>query len=69
MLTIHAELEGGIIRDSFVRLLECLVTSGISCITLAEAASRITETPACMLYMGEIPGRAGKVAIQGEQVY
>jgi undecaprenyl phosphate-alpha-L-ara4FN deformylase len=68
VLTIHAELEGGAIRTSFVRLLERLAVEGIRCITLGEAVSRISEAPACRLSMGEIPGRAGNVAIQGEQV-
>jgi hypothetical protein len=68
VLTIHAELEGGAIRASFVRLLEGLASAGIPCITLGEAARQVTDAPACRLFMGEIPGRAGNVAIQGEQV-
>ena len=68
VLTIHAELEGGAIRASFVRLLEGFASGGIRCITLAEAAHRTVGAPACQLFMGEIPGRAGNVAIQGEVV-
>ena len=68
VLTIHAELEGGAIRGSFVRLLERLKADAIPCITLGEAARQITDAPACRLYMGDIPGRAGRVAIQGEEV-
>jgi len=68
VLTIHAELEGGVIRNSFIRLLECFAADGIRCVTLAEAASQVAVAPACRLYMGEIPGRAGKVAIQGDPV-
>jgi undecaprenyl phosphate-alpha-L-ara4FN deformylase len=68
VLTIHAELEGGVIRASFVRLLERLAADGIRCITLGEAAGRIGGAPACRLSMGEIPGRAGNVAIQGEEI-
>lgn len=68
VLTIHAELEGGAIRGSFIRLLEGLSAGGIRCITLAEAAHRTARAPACRLFMGEFPGRAGKVAIQGEVV-
>jgi peptidoglycan/xylan/chitin deacetylase (PgdA/CDA1 family) len=68
VLTIHAELEGGAIRASFVRLLERFAAEGIRCITLGEAARRVADVPACRLFMGELAGRAGKVAIQGEQV-
>jgi peptidoglycan/xylan/chitin deacetylase (PgdA/CDA1 family) len=65
VLTIHAELEGNAIRPSFVRLLERFRSEGVRCITLGEAAAGITSAPACLLFMGEIEGRAGKVAIQG----
>jgi len=68
VLTIHAELEGGAIRASFVRLLERFAAEGIRCITLGEAARLVANVPACRLFMGELAGRAGKVAIQGEQV-
>ncbi|MBI2354490.1 MAG: 4-deoxy-4-formamido-L-arabinose-phosphoundecaprenol deformylase [Deltaproteobacteria bacterium] len=68
VLTIHAELEGGAIRASFVRLLEGLAAAGIRIVTLGEAAGQIGSAPACRLCMGELPGRAGLVAIQGEAV-
>jgi peptidoglycan/xylan/chitin deacetylase (PgdA/CDA1 family) len=68
VLTVHAELEGGAIRASFVRLLEGLAASGTRCITLGEAARGVGSAPACRLSMGELPGRAGRVAIQGEEV-
>jgi len=66
VLTIHAELEGGAIRGSFVRLLELLAAEGISCIGLDQAAALAKNAPACRLYMGELPGRAGQVALQGD---
>lgn len=68
VLTIHAEMEGNAIRPSFVRLLEGFSAAGVRCITLKEAAQMTTSAPACELHMGEIPGRAGKVAIQGVRV-
>lgn len=68
VLTLHAELEGRAIRSSFVRLLEGLADAGIVCVTMAEVARRSVNAPACLLDMGEIPGRAGNVAIQGEVV-
>ncbi len=68
VLTIHAELEGGVIRNSFLRLLEGLAAEGITCVTLGEAACKVVKASACRLYMGDLPGRVGKVAIQGEQI-
>jgi undecaprenyl phosphate-alpha-L-ara4FN deformylase len=68
VITIHAELEGGAIRQSFIRLLERFRSDGVRCITLGEAAQAIISAPVCELYMGEIPGRAGNVAIQGDVV-
>ncbi len=65
VLTIHAELEGGAIRPSFVRLLERFKNDGVRCVTLGQVAHEIKTLPACELFMGEIAGRAGKVAIQG----
>jgi len=67
VITIHAELEGGAIRPAFNRLLTGLGQAGIRCITLAEAANSVKNAPCCTMYMGELPGRAGQVAIQGDE--
>ncbi len=68
VLTIHTELEGGIIRDPFDRLLKLLKENSIPCITMQEARAAITDAPACTLAMGMIDGRSLPVAIQGERV-
>jgi peptidoglycan/xylan/chitin deacetylase (PgdA/CDA1 family) len=68
VLTIHTELEGGIIQDSFAHLLELLQKENIPCISMAEARAEITEAPACQLAMGMIEGRSLPVAIQGNEV-
>jgi peptidoglycan/xylan/chitin deacetylase (PgdA/CDA1 family) len=68
VLTIHAELEGNAIRPSFIRMLERFRAEGVRCITLGEVARDISNAPACQLYMGEIAGRAGNVAIQGDVI-
>ena len=65
VITIHAELEGNAIRPSFIRLMARFKSDGVRCITLGEAARGITSAPACELFMREIAGRAGKVAVQG----
>ncbi|RNC71411.1 MAG: 4-deoxy-4-formamido-L-arabinose-phosphoundecaprenol deformylase [Desulfuromonadales bacterium] len=68
--TIHAELEGGKLSHVFVHLLERLVAQGAEFVTLGEVAEQAKrgEIPSCELAMGELPGRAGKVAIQGGEV-
>ena len=64
--TIHAELEGKALAPLFTDLLERLMAIGTRFITLAEAAEEYgrdaVDSP---LAMGEIPGRAGRVAVQG----
>lgn len=64
--TIHAELEG--MRFSWVLtdLLRRLEKAGTSFITLSQAAEAALGAgpPHCGIRMGEIPGRAGLVAIQ-----
>jgi peptidoglycan/xylan/chitin deacetylase (PgdA/CDA1 family) len=64
--TIHAELEGGIMSPTFSDLLERLQQSGVHFATLGEvAATSATSAPAATIHMGELAGRAGKVALQG----
>ncbi|HEY5514145.1 MAG TPA: polysaccharide deacetylase family protein [Geomonas sp.] len=64
--TIHAEMEGGVMSQSFIALLGRLQDAGVRFVTLAEAAAAHRETaPDAPLAMGELPGRAGLVAIQG----
>jgi undecaprenyl phosphate-alpha-L-ara4FN deformylase len=65
--TIHAEMEGGVMAESFVNLVERLQRKGARFVTLAEAAAQFgKDAPGAELSMGELPGRAGLVAIQGE---
>jgi peptidoglycan/xylan/chitin deacetylase (PgdA/CDA1 family) len=64
--TVHAEMEGGVMASSFVELIDRLKGKGCRFVTLAEAAAACRQTaPDAPLTMGEIPGRAGLVAIQG----
>ena len=64
--TIHAELEGNVMAHSFVDLLKRLKEMGARFVTLANAADEFgKESPDAPLGMGELPGRAGEVAIQG----
>jgi undecaprenyl phosphate-alpha-L-ara4FN deformylase len=64
--TVHAEMEGGIMADSFIELLGRLQKAGARFVTLGEAAAAHRgSAPGAPLSMGELPGRAGLVAIQG----
>jgi peptidoglycan/xylan/chitin deacetylase (PgdA/CDA1 family) len=64
--TIHGELEGRIMAPLFIDLLTRLRKLGVRFITMGEAATGYAwNAPDSTISMGEIPGRAGKVAIQG----
>jgi peptidoglycan/xylan/chitin deacetylase (PgdA/CDA1 family) len=66
--TIHAEMEGKAIAPVFIDLLERLRGQDVRFITLAEAASEYAaNAPSHKISMLEIAGRAGKVAMQGEE--
>lgn len=63
--TIHAELEGNALSDTFVELLKRLSERNVRFVTLAEAAGEFgADAPDCELRMGYIEGRAMPVAIQ-----
>lgn len=67
--TIHAEMEGKATVTPFIDLLERLRGLGARFITLTEASAEFAlNAPDHKIYMGEIHGRAGKVAVQGEAV-
>jgi hypothetical protein len=66
--TIHAEMEGKAIAQVFIDLLERLRQRDVRFITLSEAAAEYAaNAPDHKIFIGEIGGRAGKVAIQGEE--
>ena len=67
--TIHAELEGKAVDTLFIDLLERLRQRDVRFITLGEAAKEFSaDAPVHRISMGEIAGRAGKVAIQEERL-
>lgn len=68
VLSISAEQEGNPLLDAIGRLMNKLKSESVRCISLAEAAVGIISAPACELIMGEIPGRIGKLSIQGSRV-
>ena len=62
--TIHTEMEGGMMHGAFSDFLDKCRDMGVSFLTLREAVKKISAFPKCQIEMGEIPGRAGKVALQ-----
>jgi peptidoglycan/xylan/chitin deacetylase (PgdA/CDA1 family) len=68
--TIHAEVEGGIHHDLFARCLDGWLEDGVGFVTLEQIAKerlgKRDGIPVIDFSMGEIPGRAGEVALAGE---
>ena len=62
--TIHTEMEGGMMHGVFSDFLDRCKNMGVEFLTLREVAGKTRKFPKCKIEMGEIPGRAGKVALQ-----
>ena len=65
--TVHAEMEGGKMSGFFARLVDCCLEGEIVFPTLRDIAARLRSIPDVEISdvaMEEIPGRAGKVAVQ-----
>ncbi|MDR1622469.1 MAG: 4-deoxy-4-formamido-L-arabinose-phosphoundecaprenol deformylase [Synergistaceae bacterium] len=67
--TVHAEMEGGAMSDVLKRFLDCCIEGEVVFPTLGDVASRLknstgTGVDIADVEMSEIPGRAGKVAVQ-----
>jgi peptidoglycan/xylan/chitin deacetylase (PgdA/CDA1 family) len=65
--TVHAEMEGGDMSGAFERLIDCCIDGEMTFPTLMDVASRLKDAPpedVCGVEMSEIPGRAGKLAVQ-----
>ncbi len=70
VFTLHAELEGGHFLGVFQRLLQGWRAQGHRLCDLAEAYAQLTPAhlPAHSIDSGEVPGRSGKLAVQGAAV-
>ncbi|MDR1649506.1 MAG: polysaccharide deacetylase family protein [Synergistaceae bacterium] len=65
--TVRAELEGGNMSGVFTRFLDCCIEGEVAFATLRDVARRVKAASSagiCDIGMAEIPGRAGKVAVQ-----
>ncbi|MDR1873411.1 MAG: polysaccharide deacetylase family protein [Synergistaceae bacterium] len=66
--TVHAEMEGGVLRDSFRCFLDCCIEGEVGFVTLQDVALRQRgRTGVCDVDMKPITGRAGEVATQMTQ--
>jgi undecaprenyl phosphate-alpha-L-ara4FN deformylase len=69
VFTAHAELEGGVLAGMLEALLAGWKAQGYDIASLAGLRSclDVTSLPLCEVTFGEVPGRAGAVALQGRQ--
>jgi len=67
--TLHAEIEGGLLRDTFDRLLFAWGTQGYTMGALEDSVSALDQTMVrgCEAGWGAVPGRSGMLAVQGDE--
>ncbi|MBX9804922.1 MAG: 4-deoxy-4-formamido-L-arabinose-phosphoundecaprenol deformylase [Alphaproteobacteria bacterium] len=69
VLTIHTELEGMLYKDWFENLLNACKKKGVAFVLLADVARDLLKSkdaiPVCELLQGEVDGRSGTLAVQG----
>ncbi len=70
VFTLHAELEGMLLLDEFERLLVRWRDAGARLTRMAaiHALAMQRPLPVASVRMGEIPGRSGRLAVQGPQL-
>jgi peptidoglycan/xylan/chitin deacetylase (PgdA/CDA1 family) len=69
VFTLHAELEGMLLRDSFESLLRKWREAGASLVDMASVHALVTQRPlpTRSVVLGEIPGRSGSLAVQAPE--
>jgi len=69
VLTVHAEVEGGPLRQEFANLLDRCREQGVEFFRLEDWARELLrepeKIPAATVRQGRLPGRAGRVSCQG----
>jgi peptidoglycan/xylan/chitin deacetylase (PgdA/CDA1 family) len=70
VFTLHAEIEGGQLRDAFDQLLSAWRAQGYGLGTLADFVLALdrANAPMCRAADGTVPGRSGRLAVQGDDV-
>jgi undecaprenyl phosphate-alpha-L-ara4FN deformylase len=69
VFTLHAELEGMLLRDAFESLLVKWREAGASLVDMASVHEQVTRHPLPLrsVVLGEIPGRSGSLAVQAPE--
>jgi peptidoglycan/xylan/chitin deacetylase (PgdA/CDA1 family) len=69
VFTLHAELEGMLLRDSFESLLRKWREAGVSLLDMSAVHALVTQRPlpTRSVVLGEIPGRSGSLAVQAPE--
>ena len=69
VFTLHAELEGMLLRDSFESLLKKWREAGAAIVDMASVHAQVTQQPLPVrsVILGEIPGRSGSLAVQAPE--
>jgi len=67
VFTLHAEIEGGLLRDAFDELLSIWRAQGYELGTVEESYHGLdrSKAPNCIAAYGSVPGRSGVLAVQG----
>ncbi len=72
VFTIHAEIEGMSMIDWFAGFLDRAKAAGVAFVSSAEEAANLNATPETVpvaeLAQGEVDGRSGTMAVEGQQV-
>lgn len=68
--TLHAELEGMALLPVFEKLLKGWAAQGYELVATGSIAAKLDRKtlPIHQVVMGELPGRSGKLALQGQQL-
>jgi peptidoglycan/xylan/chitin deacetylase (PgdA/CDA1 family) len=71
VFTLHAELEGGQHAPQFEELLQGWLADGFTIVPMCDLAASLqgTPLPRHAIEMGEVPGRSGRLALQGQRVH
>jgi len=69
VFTLHAELEGMLLRDSFESLIKKWRAAGASIVDMAAVHAQVTKKPLPVrsVVSGEISGRSGSLAVQAPE--
>lgn len=70
VFTLHAELEGGLLRDTFDELLTGWRGQGYALGALEESVAGldVARIPRCTTAYAPMPGRPGRLTVQGEEL-